>query len=75
MHEFERITIEPLKEQFITIVNAANNPFQLSEKFYQSFERRLVLQEELYCTSTEIRFPDDNWIGLLILTAIKKSSC
>ncbi len=60
MHQFERIIIEPLKEQFITIVNAANEPFPIVGKVLPSLSNGVwSYEEELYETPTEIRFPDD----------------
>lgn len=84
MHEFERITIEPLKEQFITIVNAANEPFPIVGKVLPSLSNGVwSYKEELYCTSTEIRFPDDklDWSAYIdsdqkiVLLAFHEDAC
>lgn len=54
------IVIKPLTNQFINIVNNANESFPIIGKIIPSFSNVVwSYKEELYDTSTEIRFPDD----------------
>lgn len=84
MHQFESITIEPLKEQFMTIVNAANEPFPIIGKILPSFSNGIwSYEEQLYDTPSEIRFPDDklDWSSYIdsnqkiVLLAFHEDTC
>lgn len=54
------IVIKPLTNQFINIVNNANESFPISGKIIPSFSNGIwSYEEQLYDTPSEIRFPDD----------------
>ena len=54
------IVIEPLMNQFINIVNNANESFPIIGKILPGFSNGIwSYEEELYETPSEIRFPDD----------------
>lgn len=61
MDQLEKITIKPLKDQFVTIVNVANDPFPIIGKIIPRFYDGVwSYEEDLYDTPSETRFPDDN---------------
>ena len=61
MDQLEKITIKPLKDQFVTIVNVANDPFPIIGKIIpQFYDGVWSYEEDLYDTPSETRFPDDN---------------
>lgn len=60
MNQSKKIVIRPLKDQFITIINDTNESFPVIGKILPSFSNGLwSYEEQLYDTSSEIRFPDD----------------
>ncbi|MDN7242163.1 GNAT family N-acetyltransferase [Planococcus sp. N028] len=60
MEQRETITIKPLEEKFIGIVNKANEPFPVIGKILPSFIKGAWLYEEqLYENKLETSFPDD----------------
>ncbi|WP_026831844.1 GNAT family N-acetyltransferase [Exiguobacterium undae] len=60
MKKNAEITIQPLMEQSIAIINDTNEPFSIIGKILPSFSNGIwSYEEELYNTPTEIRFPDD----------------
>lgn len=64
MKKSEKITIKPLEEEFIGIVNGANEPFPVIGKILPSFLKGTwSYEEQLYEGKLETSFPDDqlNW--------------
>lgn len=64
MKQKEGITIKPLEEKSIRIVNAANEPFPVIGKILPSFFKGAwSYEEQLYENKLETSFPDDqlNW--------------
>lgn len=60
MNQSKKIVIRPLKDQFITIINAANESFPIIGKILPSFSNGIwSYEEQLYDAPSEIRFPDD----------------
>lgn len=60
MKETVEITIKPLEEKFIGIVNNANEPFPVIGKILPSFfEGAWSYEEQLYENKSETSFPDD----------------
>lgn len=78
------IVIKPLINQFINIVNNANEPFSIIGKVLPEFYNGIwSFEEELYDTPSEIRFPDDklDWSAYvdssekIVLLAIHEDAC
>lgn len=79
-----RITINPLKNQFINIINDTNESISIIGKILPSFSNGVwSYEEELYDTPSEIRFPDDklNWSAYIdssekiVLLAFHEDAC
>jgi len=78
------IVIEPLMNQFINIVNNANESFPIIGKILPGFSNGIwSYEEELYETPSEIRFPDDklDWSTYInsnekiVLLALHEDAC
>ena len=78
------IVIKPLINQFINIVNNANEPFSIIGKVLPEFYNGIwSYEEELYETPSEIRFPDDklDWSAYIdsnekvVLLAFHEDAC
>ncbi|WP_449403003.1 GNAT family N-acetyltransferase [Exiguobacterium artemiae] len=78
------IVIKPLKNQFINIVNNANESFSIIGKLIPNFSNGIwSYEEELYDTPSEIRFPDDklDWSAYIdsnekiVLLAFYEDAC
>jgi len=78
------IVIKPLINQFINIVNNANEPFSIIGKVLPEFYNGIwSFEEELYDTPSEIRFPDDklDWSAYIdsnekiVLLAFHEDAC
>ena len=78
------IVIKPLMNQFINIVNNANESFPIIGKILPSFSNGVwSYEEELYDTPSEIRFPDDklDWSAYIdssekiVLLAFHEDAC
>ena len=78
------IVIEPLMNQFINIVNNANESFPIIGKILPGFSNGIwSYEEELYETPSEIRFPDDklDWSAYVdsnekvVLLAFHEDAC
>lgn len=60
MEQKEEITIKPLEEKFVGMVNKANEPFPVIGKILPRFlDGAWSYEEQLYDTKSETRFPDD----------------
>lgn len=60
MKQTEEITIKPLEERFIGVVNKANKPFPVIGKILPSFSNGVwSYEEQLYESGWETVFPDD----------------
>lgn len=84
MKKNAEITIQPLTEQSITIINDTNESFPIIGKILPSFSNGVwSYEEELYDTPTEIRFPDDklDWFAYIdssekiVLLAFHEDGC
>jgi ribosomal protein S18 acetylase RimI-like enzyme len=84
MKKNAEITIQPLMEQSIAIINDTNGPFPIIGKIFPSFSNGVwSYEEELYDTPTEIRFPDDklDWSAYIdssekiVLLAFHEDAC
>lgn len=84
MKKNAEITIQPLMNQFINIVNNANESFPIIGKMLPSFSNGVwSYEEELYDTPSEIRFPDDklDWSAYIdsnekvVLLALHEDAC
>ncbi|WP_214805767.1 MULTISPECIES: GNAT family N-acetyltransferase [unclassified Exiguobacterium] len=84
MKKNAEITIQPLMEQSITIINDTNESFPIIGKIIPIFLKGAwSYDEELYDTPTEIRFPDDklDWSTYIdssekiILLAFHEDTC
>lgn len=84
MNLFEKIRIQPLNDQFVTSINAANDSFSIVGKILPNFSNGVwSYEEELYDTPSEIRFPDDklNWSAYIdssekvVLLAFHEETC
>ena len=84
MKKNAEITIQPLMEQSITIINDTNESFPIIGKILPSFSNGVwSYEEELYDTPSEIRFPDDklDWSAYInssekiVLLAFHEDAC